>query len=91
MGYEWLPGLMAILHGAEPVEVLQALDNPRRWPRRMVDQHGNVFVAIWSRTATDRPIIVVVRPRPGLDATIVAARPMTPAETAHLEQWEHDQ
>jgi hypothetical protein len=90
VGYKWLPGLLAFLTDVEPHEVNQALAHHRRWPRRMVDQHGNIFIAIWTRTATGRPIIVTVRPLTGLDAQIVAARPMTPLEIAQLETWEHN-
>ncbi|MET7396289.1 hypothetical protein ABZS66_22685 [Dactylosporangium sp. NPDC005572] len=90
MGYEWLPGLMAILNGVEPHEVIQALDNPHRWPHPMRDQYGRAFVAIWARTRTGRPVIVTIRLLGGFDAQIVAARPMTPDETAHLETWEHN-
>ncbi|MEU7873129.1 hypothetical protein [Dactylosporangium sp. NPDC049140] len=56
----------------------------------MTHQHGHIFIAVWTRTATRRPVIVTVRPLGGLDAQIIAARPMTPLETAHLEQWEQD-
>ncbi|GAB3867961.1 hypothetical protein ACFPIJ_23625 [Dactylosporangium cerinum] len=90
MGYEWLPGLIAILRSVEEYEVLQALDNPHRWPRPMRDQRGNAFIAIWTRTNGGRPVIVTIRLIGGLDAQIVAARPMTPAETVQLEQWEQD-
>lgn len=90
MGYKWLPGLLAFLTDVEPHEVNQALAHTRRWPRRMVGPRGDVYIAIWTRTATRRPIIITVRPDGGLDSTIIAARPMTPLETAHLEQWEQD-
>jgi len=90
VGYQWLPGLLAFLTDVEPYEVNQALAHPHRWPRRMRDPRGGIFIAIWTRTATQRPIIVTVRPSAGLDATIVAARPMTPLEIAQLETWEQD-
>jgi hypothetical protein len=81
---------MAILRDVKEHEVIQALANPRRWPRPMRDQRGNAFIAIWTRTNDGRPIIVTIRLIGGLDAQIVAARPMTPAETVQLEQWEQD-
>jgi hypothetical protein len=90
VGYEWLPGLIAILSDVEEYEVIQALANPRRWPRPMRDQRGNAFIAIWTRTNDGRPVIVTIRLIGRLDAQIVAARPMTPAETVQLEQWEQD-
>lgn len=90
MGFKWLPGLLAFLTDVEPYEVNQALAHTHRWPRQMRAPHGGVFVAIWTRTAAQRPIIVTVRPGTGLDSTIVAARPMTPLEIAQLELWEQN-
>jgi hypothetical protein len=89
VGFKWLPGL-AFLTDVEPHEVNQALVHPHRWPRQMRAPDGGVFIAIWARTAAQRPIIVTVRPGAGFDSTIVAARPMTPSETARLELWEQN-
>jgi hypothetical protein len=85
-----MPGLMAILRDVAEHEVIQALGNPRRWPRPAQGQHGIPYLAIWTRTGAGRPLIVVLRHLGGLDSMIVAARPMTPLETAQLEQWEQD-
>lgn len=90
MGYDWLPGLLAILTDVLEHEVIQGLQHHPRRPQPMRDPSGNRFIAIHTRTDAGRPIIVTVRLTGGLDAQIVAARPMTPAETAHLEQWEQD-
>lgn len=90
VGFKWLPGLFAFLTDVAPYEVNQALAHPHRWPRQMRAPNGDVFIAIWTRTTAQRPIIVTVRPDAGLDSTIVAARPMTPLETAQLELWEQN-
>jgi hypothetical protein len=90
VGYEWMPGLLAFLVGVEPHEVLEALDNPRRWPRPVRGPHGMTYIAIHSRTTTGRAITVVVRHLGDHDAMIVGARGMTPADIALFEQWEHD-
>ncbi|GGM52922.1 hypothetical protein ACFFX1_55260 [Dactylosporangium sucinum] len=90
MGYEWMPGLMAILRDVEPHEIQQALANPHRWPRHATGPHGIPYLAVWARTNNGRPVIVVVRHLGGHDAMIVAARGMTPADIALFEQWEQD-
>lgn len=90
VGYEWALGVTAMLVDVEEYEVLQALYNPRRWPRKATGQHGIGYLAVWARTRTGRPIIVVLRHQGGMDSTIVAARPMTPLEIAALETWEQD-
>jgi hypothetical protein len=90
VGYTWLPGLLAILTDLEPYEVMQGLQRRWRRPRPMHDQFGNRYLAIHTRTDAGRPIVVTIRLTGGFDATIIGARPMTPAESVHLEQWEQD-
>lgn len=90
MGYDWLPGLLAVLTDVLEHEVLQGLHHHPRRPQPLTDPYGNRYLAIHTRTDAGRPIVVTVRLAGGFDATIIAARPMTPAETAHLEQWEQN-
>lgn len=90
VGYKWMPGILAILNDIEPHEITQALTNPRRWPRTARGPHGITYIAVFARTNTRRPIVVVLRHLGGHDSMIVAARPMTPLEIAALETWEQD-
>jgi hypothetical protein len=90
VGYEWMPGILAFLLDVEPHEVVQALDNPHRWPRQVRGPHGIPYIAIHSRTTTGRPVTIVVRHLGGHDSMIVGARSMTPTDIALFEQWEHD-
>ena len=74
----------------EPYEVMQALGLGRRWPRAAMGPHGIPVLMIWCRTASGRPLIVVVRQKEGLDWWIIGARQMNPSEAAEFEQWEAD-
>jgi hypothetical protein len=88
VGYEWLPGVMALLRDVEPYEVMQVLLTGRRWPRPVTGPDGVSLVTVWSRTQVGRPIVVVIRNAKGLDWWIVGAREMNPAEVAEFKRWE---
>ena len=73
VGYEWLPGVMAILRGVEPYEVMQALTAGRRWPRPVIGPGDVPLVTVWARTQAGRLLIVVIRRAGGFDWWIVGA------------------
>jgi len=88
MGYHWLPGLMAILRGIEPHEILQALDATVRWPRPAAGSDGGPYLTIWARTNAGRPIMVVTKPDGPLEWVIIGAQPLTAEQTAEFAAWE---
>lgn len=78
---------MDLLSGIEAYEVAQVLARFRRLP---IDAtaHGLRVIAICGRTATGRPLAVIVRKTSDLDQQILGAREMNPDELAHFEAWE---
>jgi hypothetical protein len=88
MGYHWLPGLLAILRGIEPHEILQALEATDRWPRAATGSDGQPYLTIWARTVAGRPIMVVTKADGQLDWTIIGAQPLTPGQAAEFAAWE---
>ena len=89
VGYEWLSTLLAALVGIEPYEIRQVLEEGERWPRPAVSDVGLRLLAVWGRTRTGRPLIVVLRPTgKALDWLIVGAVDMTQDQVAEYERWE---
>lgn len=88
VGFEWLPGVLAVLRGVEPYEVMQVLMAARRWPRPVIGPAGVALVTVWGRTSAGRLLIVVVRRSGGFDWWIVGAREMNAAEAVEHERWE---
>lgn len=91
VGYEWLPGVMAVLRGVEPYEVMQALMARQRWPRPVIGPGGVALVTVWARTRAGRPLIIVIRRSAGFDWWIVGSREMNAAEAAEYKRWEGEQ
>jgi hypothetical protein len=93
VGYRWIAAaLAALVPGIAPAEVLQALRAAHRLPVPGTAA-GVRVLAIFARTDTGRPLVVVVRPdRDGLDHVIIGAREPTGDELAMLRRWEgeHD-
>lgn len=83
-----MPGLVALLAGVEPYEVMQALLAPHRMLMPVEGPRGLTYLAVYARTNAGTPVLVVLRKDRGHDSTIVAARRMTPADIALFEQWE---
>lgn len=92
MGYRWIAAALAALApGIEPAEVLQVLRSAHRLPVPG-SAAGVRVLAIFARTDTGRPLMVLVRPdREGLDHLIVGAREPTGEELAMLRRWEGEQ
>ncbi|MGK5681889.1 hypothetical protein [Actinoplanes sp. URMC 104] len=88
MPYEWDDWALAALLGIDPAEVRQALDAPRRWPRRAVSDTGVAVLTVWSRTAEGRPLVVAVFPTAGRTWKIIGAREMTGKELEEFGRWE---
>lgn len=87
MGYEWLiwsAGLAGLAHA----EVIEALENPKRWPRASRTLDDLLVVQVWSRTDAGLPVIVALRLLGGFDQQILGARPMDENEIAVYEEWE---
>lgn len=91
MGYEWLPLVLARLHGVEPYEVMHALTKGRRWPRPALGADGVAVLTIWVRTRAGQPLIVTLRPT-GIshDWQIVGVTVMTADQAAEYDRWEAD-
>jgi hypothetical protein len=89
VGYEWVSTLLAALVGIEPYEIRQVLEEGDRWPRPAVSDVGVRLLAVWGRTRSGRPLVVVLRPTgTALDWLIVGAVDMTPDQVAEFEGWE---
>lgn len=87
--WSWLPFTLERLTDMEPGEVLQALSNPHRWPRRAYDGETGVWaLVICARTRSGRPLKVAVRPHDGREWQIIAVRELVAAELAEFEAWE---
>jgi hypothetical protein len=85
--YYWLAATLAVLHGIEPYEVLQALGAERRLPAPAAGADLQLL-GIYARTREGRPLVVTVRHSQGFDWWILGARDMTDDELAAFEAWE---
>lgn len=92
MTYEWASE--AVLEwlrrqGIEPYEVLQALQDPKRWPRIADHPELGLTPSIWGRTLDGRLLIIVLAPgRRRFDHRIVNAYDMYNHQREEFEAWQ---
>ena len=73
----------------EPGDVLHALSNDPRWPRRARDPvTGLEAMVFWGRTSAKRAIVVATRRVSERDWEIIGARYLSGTEEQELANWE---
>lgn len=80
----WVPEGIRSLRGVTQDEADEALASERRWPRP-AHGYGIPVLTIWARTASGRPLVVVIRRIGPLAQEIVGAWSMSSTELSEFE------